>query len=228
MPILILRRTLPSLLLLVLLSSVSAGAMQTPAPEVVARVKNAVVLITTYDNHGKPEKQGSGFFLTPQRVVTNLHVVDSASRIRISTFTGREVFVDSVLASDKADDLALLQLDTPCLDVTTLGLEDVEPLAGDSVMVVSNPLGAHWQVTVGEVGLMWYLGDIGERMGITACLLPGSSGGPVLNLQGRVIGVATMYMLSDENLNFAVPAGRLKVLQTTVATSTVGAFAHRK
>lgn len=219
-------RTLPSLLLLTILSAVSVAA-QTPSTEVVARAKRAVVLITTYDNHGKPQYQGSGFFLTPERVVTNLHVINSAREIRISTFTGRRVFVDSVLATDKADDLALLQLHSPCSDVATLGLEDLEPLAGDSVIVVSNPLGSHWQVTVGEVGAIWDFFDIGKRMQITAGLLPGSSGGPVLNLQGRVIGIAAMHTGSADDLNFAVPAARLKALQTTAATSTLSASSRR-
>ena len=218
-------RTLPSLLLLAILSCVSVAA-QTPSSEVVARAKRAVVLITTYDNHGKPQKQGSGFFLTPERVVTNLHVINSASEIRISTFTGRKIFVDSVLAIDKVSDLALLQLNAPCSDVATLGLEDAEPLEGDSVIVVSNPLGSHWQVTVGEVGAIWDFFDIGKRMQITADLLPGSSGGPVLNLQGRVIGIAAMHTGSGDDLNFAVPAERLKALQTTAATAHLSASTH--
>lgn len=226
MPNLIAGRTLSSLLLLLILSAVSVAAAQTPSPEVVAHVKRAVVLITTYDNQGKPQKQGSGFFLSPGRVVTNLHVIDSASEIRISTFTGRKAFVDSVLATDKASDLALLQLNAPCPDVTTLGLEDIAPLEGEPVMLVSNPLGSHWQVTVGEAGPIWDFFDIGERLQITAGVLPGSSGGPVLNLQGHVVGIAVMHVESTDNLNFAIPVARLKTLQTTAETSTLSVAMH--
>ena len=215
MPNLIAPRTLSSLLSLLIVSSVSVFAAEAPAPELVARVKRAVVLITTYNAQGKPDKQGSGFFLTPDRVVTNLHVIDSASLIRISTFTGRKVLVDSVLATDKASDLALLQLNAPCQDVTTLGLAEVEPRKGEPVIVVSNPLGRRWQVTVGEVGPIWDFFDMGTRLQITAGVLPGSSGGPVLNFQGRVIGIAAMHTGSADDLNFAVPAARLKTLQAT-------------
>ena len=225
MPNVIPARTLPSLLLLAILSCVSVAA-QTPSSEVVARAKRAVVLITTYDNHGKPQQQGSGFFLTFDRVVTNLHVINSASEIRISTFTGSRALVDSVLAIDKVSDLALLQLKAPCSDVATLGLEDVQPLKGDSVIVISNPLGSRWHVTVGEVGAIWDFFDIGERMQITAGLLPGSSGGPVLNLQGRVIGIAAMHTGSADDLNFAVPVARLQALQTTAAMSHLSAATH--
>ena len=223
MPNLIAPRTLFSFLFLLIVSSVSVTAAPAPAPEVVAHVKRAVVLITTYDNQGKPQKQGSGFFLTPDRVVTNLHVIDSASTIRIRTFTGSKVLVASVLATDKASDLALLQLSAPCSDVATLELEDVEPQKGEPVIVVSNPLGSRWQVTTGEVGPIWDFFDIGARLQITAGVLPGSSGGPVLNLQGRVIGIAAMHTGSADDLNFAVPAVRLKTLQATAATSTLSA-----
>jgi len=72
-----------------------------PSAEMLARAKRAVVLITTYDQHGTPEKQGSGFFLTADRVVTNLHVVNTASQIRISTFTGKMFTADVILAADK-------------------------------------------------------------------------------------------------------------------------------
>ena len=227
MPNLIAARTLSSLLFFLIVSSVSVAAAQAPSSEVVARVKRAVVLITTYDSQGRPDKQGSGFFLTPVRVVTNLHVINSASAIRISTFTNRRVFVDSVLATDKTSDLALLQLNAPCPDVATLELEDAEPFEGEPVIVVSNPLGSHWHVTAGEVGANWNFSDMGERMRITAGLLPGSSGGPVLNLQGRVIGIAAMHTGSADDLNFAVPAERLKTLQTTAATSHLSASTHR-
>jgi S1-C subfamily serine protease len=191
----------------------SSRASLEPSAEMLARVKRAVVLITTYDQRGTPEKQGSGFFLTADRVVTNLHVVNTASQIRISTFTGKTFTADLILAADKNSDLALLQLSAPCSDATALTLAEVEPLQGAPVMLVSNPLGAHWRVTAGEVGPPWSFFEIGERLQITADVLPGSSGGPVLNLEGRVIGIAVMHVESNDNLNFAVPVARLKELQ---------------
>ncbi|HEV2827420.1 MAG TPA: serine protease [Pyrinomonadaceae bacterium] len=191
-----------------------------PSADVLARVKRAVVLITTYDQRGTPEKQGSGFFLAPDRVVTNLHVVNTASQIHISTFAGTTFTADRILAADKNSDLALLQLNAPCLDATALALAEVEPLQGAPVVLVSNPLGAHWRVTAGEVGAPWSFFEIGERLQITADVLPGSSGGPVLNLEGHVIAIAVMHMESNDNLNFAVPVARLRELQASTATRT--------
>jgi S1-C subfamily serine protease len=196
----------------------SSAASSGPSSEVLARAKRAVVLITTFDQTGKPEKQGSGFFLTADRVVTNLHVVNSASQILISTFTGKTVQADSVLTVDKTSDLALLQLAGPCSDVATLAPAELEPSQGEPVVLVSNPLGSHWQVSVGEVGRSWNFFEIGERLQITLDVLPGSSGGPVLNLEGNVIGIAVMHVESADNLNFAVPVARLKALQEAFTT----------
>ena len=187
-----------------------------PSSEVIARVKRTVVLITTFDQDGNPEKQGTGFFLTADRVVTNLHVVSTASQIRISTFMGKTFTADRILAADKNSDLAVLQLSAPCSEATGLALAEVEPSEGAPVMLVSNPLGAHWRVTFGKVGPPWSFFEIGERLQITADVLPGSSGGPVINLEGRVIGIAVMHVESDDNLNFAVPVACLKALQANM------------
>jgi S1-C subfamily serine protease len=208
-------RAVCSLLFLTIVASGSAVTAQTPSPEIVAHVKRAVVLITTYDSEGTPQKQGSGFFVTSERVVTNLHVIDSANRIGITTFTGQTVYADSILASDKTSDLVLLKLSKACEDIATLVLEDVAPLPGESLILVSNPAGFQWQVTLGQVGRTWDFLCSGERMQITAGVLPGSSGGPVLNQHGRVIGVAVMHFASNDNLNFAIPVNRLKALQTS-------------
>lgn len=191
----------------------SSAASSGPSSEVLARARRAVVLITTFDQMGRPEKQGSGFFLTANRIVTNLHVVNTASQILISTFTGKTVWADSVLAKDKTSDLALLQLAEPCSNVATLALAEVEPSQGEPIVMLSNPRGSHWQVSVGEVGRPWNFFEIGERLQITPDVLPGSSGGPVLNLEGNVIGIAVMHVESTDNLNFAVPVARLKELQ---------------
>jgi serine protease Do len=200
------------------LSCVSTAAREhfQPSSEVLARVKSAVVLITTYDKHGAPDKQGSGFFLTPDRVVTNFHVVNTASQIRVSTFNGNTIGADLILAADQTSDLALLQLDAPCPNVVTLALAEAEPLEGEPLMLVSNPLGEPWQVSIGEVGPAWNFFAIGERLQITPGVLPGSSGAPVLNLAGQVIGIAVMYVKSTDNLNFAVPVARLKALQANL------------
>jgi S1-C subfamily serine protease len=190
-----------------------------PSKEKIASFKRAVVIVTTDDDHGKPLRQGSGFFITPDRIVTNLHVISHASEIRIQTFAGKIFTVQTVIATDGSSDLALLQMEAPCPNVTTLQVEDESPTEGESIILVSNPQGSHWKVIHGRVGRMWQFESIGRRMQITAGIFPGSSGGPVLNQQGHVVGIAVMRMSSADDLNFAVPAESLKTLQASASVA---------
>ena len=202
---------LTALLLFVSGNSVIAS---TPNSDLIARAKRGVVLITTYDRYGQPEKQGSGFFLTNDRVATNSHVVETASRIQITTANGKSAFASSIIALDKASDLALLQLGAPILDATPLSLADVTPDAGEPVLLVSNPAGERGTVSFGLLGPAWKFVNFGERLQITAKVSAGSSGGPVLDLDGRVIAIAVMHVESAENLSFAIPVERLRSLQS--------------
>ncbi len=200
-----------------------------PSDEKIGSFKRAVVIVTTYDDHGEPLLQGSGFFITPDRIVTNFHVISHASEIRIKTFAGKTFTVQTVIATDAGSDLALLQMDAPCPNVTTLQVVDESPTEGESIVLLSNPQGSHWKVTHGRVGRIWQFASIGRRMQITAGVFPGSSGGPVLNQQGQVVGIAVMRMDSADDLNFAVPAESLKTLQASasLAGNRTAASAHQ-
>jgi S1-C subfamily serine protease len=189
----------------------------------LAQAKRAVVIVTTYDDQGKALLQGSGFFVTSRQVVTNLHVIDHAHHIRLETFAGQTLPVASVVATDANSDLALLQLDAPPPNTGVLQIEYTAPDEGDAIVVLSNPQGSRWKTTVGKVGTIWNLAGTGKRLQITAGLRPGSSGGPVLNQQGRVIGIAAMHIDSADELDFAVPAKELKHLlpQTNLTAAVV-------
>ena len=113
---------LTSVSLLLLLSptfaqaqSSSAVSGQASLPDLVKRVKPTVVAIATYDSQGEALMTGSGFFLRPGQVVTNLHVLRGASRCEIKTLDGKgKVFpVAGTLAVDEEGDLALLSVDMP-------------------------------------------------------------------------------------------------------------------
>jgi len=198
---------------------------QRPAHEKIAQLKHAVVIVTTYDDQGNRLLQGSGFFITPERVVTCLHVINHAHRIRIETFAGQTLPIVGVTATDTNSDLALLQIDAPHPDTAILQVEYITPNEGESIVVLSNPQDSRWQTTRGRVGTMWNLAGTGRRLQITASLRPGSSGGPVLNQRGRVIGIAAMHIRSADDLNFAVPAGNLKALQASASAATSRASA---
>lgn len=196
-----------------LLLFASLASAQESSVEQILRLKKAVVVVTTYDTHGVPLLQGSGFFIDSDQVATNFHVIKNASRIRVETFDRSTSTVTSVLAVDEKSDLALLRLDSPSPQSTILMLKAKAAAEGDSITVISNPQGAQWKVTRGSAGLLWEFHGMGERLQITAAVLPGSSGGPVLDAGGEVVGIASMYFNSIENLSFAVPVERLHALQ---------------
>lgn len=187
---------------------------QTPPQNLVSQVKRAVVVVTTFDHSGKQLRQGSGFFIDSDRIVTNYHVIDAAGEVRIKTFNGSTTSVKTILATDKMADLTILQIESPSTDTTSLEVSDVSPAEGESLLVVSNPKGSLWKVSSGQVGATWNFEHLGSRMQITASLAPGSSGGPVVNLKGHLIGIAVMHTGGADDLDFAVPVERLRTLQT--------------
>ena len=164
---------------------------QTSPQELVSQVKRAVVIVTTYDNQKKPLQQGSGFFISSNRIVTNFHVVESAKEIRIKTFTGETVSVVTVVAKDRQADLAILQSAAPCRETSSLQVANIFPATHESLVVVNNSKGPLWKVTVGKVAATWNFEDLGTKMQITATLAP-SSAGPVVHLQGHMMGIAAM------------------------------------
>lgn len=211
-------RLLSLLLTLAIISAaVSFAAFSVSAhessPGQIVQLKRAVVIITTYDDRGKPLLQGSGFFIDPEQVVTNLHVIKGASQIRIETFAGTTAKVQSVIATNEKTDLALLRIIQACPDSAVLQLVTAAPAEGEAIVLVSNPQGSRWKVTRGNVGLLWEFADIGTRLQITAGIAPGSSGGPVVNERGQVIGIASLHANSADDLNFAVPVESLRELQ---------------
>ena len=189
------------------------GSAQESQTEQITRLKKAVVIVTTYDERGKPLLQGSGFFIDSGQVVTNFHVIKNASQIRVETFNRTISTVKSILATDEKSDLALMRVDSPSPHLTILSIKTTAPAEGESVTVISNPQGSQWKVTRGSIGLLWEFQGFGERLQISATISPGSSGGPVLNARGEVVGIAAMYFNSVEDLNFAVPVERLQALQ---------------
>jgi S1-C subfamily serine protease len=186
-------------------------AVETPSLEKLSALKRAVVIVTTFDLQNKPLLQGSGFFISRDCIVTNMHVIKGAEHIRITTFDRKVSSVQKVIAANEKDDLALLLVENT-LTNDILELENSAAVEGDKVVVLGNPQGSPWKITRGQVGLLWAFGDTSGRIQITASILPGSSGGPVVNGQGRVVGVAAMHIPSADDLNFAVPAENLRSL----------------
>lgn len=210
------KRIFPQLLLLaVSLFSFQQTHAQESLPDLVKRVKPAVVAIATYDADGEAIMTGSGFFLRPGEVVTNLHVIRGAKRCEVKTLDGKgKVFnVTGTLAVDEEGDLALLSVDMPHERPRASEIATVLPDEGESIFVIGNPLKLEGSVTDGIVSAVREVPNVGKIIQITAPISHGNSGSPVFNLKGQVIGVVTVKVTNGQNINLAIGAARLAELK---------------
>ncbi len=210
-----LNRNLPRLLLLLSLLTVAQHASaEVSLPELVRRVKPSVVAIATFDQKGEALATGSGFFLRPEQVLTNLHVIRGAYRAEIRTLDakGRVYSVKGVLSIDEEGDLALLSVDIPAARIQPLEISTILPEDGERIFVIGNPLRLEGSVSDGIVSAVREVPNLGKIIQITAPVSHGNSGSPLFNLKGQVIGVVTIRVINGENINLAIESTRVSRL----------------
>jgi S1-C subfamily serine protease len=182
---------------------------------------------------------GSGFVIDKAgHVVTSLHVVEGAETITVS-FSNRDRVKARLVGADPATDLAVLQLDTPSRALTPLILGDSDRLAvGDPVVAIGNPFGLDRTVTAGIVSALARPltapngAELEDMIQTDAALNEGSSGGPLIDSSGTVVGVATAVAGDEEGarpgIGFAVPVNTVRTVVAQllddgrVARSTLG------
>jgi tetratricopeptide (TPR) repeat protein len=202
------------LLFTILLAALPNVHAQDLLPELVRRIKPSAVAVETFDARGEKLSRGSGFFIDSDRVVTNRHVIENAYRAEIHSYTGNVYPVKGVLAVDAEGDIVLLRVEAPPHLVRPLSLDRTSPQEGESVVVIGNPFGLEGSVTNGIVSAVRDIPTFGRIIQITAPISPGSSGSPVVNMQGQVIGVATLQITGGQSINFAIPSERISQLQS--------------
>ena len=207
-------RLIPLVLTLLSATAVHAQTHQESLPALVKRVKPAVVAIATYDASGEALMTGSGFFLRPGQVVTNLHVIRGAVRAEIKTLDGKgKVFpVNGTVAVDEEGDLALLSVDTPTERPRSTELASELPDEGEPIFVIGNPLKLEGSVSDGIVSAVREVPNSYRIIQITAPISHGNSGSPVFNLKGQVLGVVTIKVTNGQNINLAIAAARVAQL----------------
>ncbi|HWS98742.1 MAG TPA: trypsin-like peptidase domain-containing protein [Pyrinomonadaceae bacterium] len=222
-------RKLPPCLALVLLFAFSAFAQET-LPELIRRVKPSVVAVITYDAKGEIQMTGSGFFIRPGQVLTNLHVIEGASRAEVRTLDGkgRTYPTDGVVTLDDEADLAVLSVQMPADRARSLEVADSLPEEGEQIFVVGNPLRLEGSVSDGIVSAVREVPSLGEIVQITAPISHGNSGSPLLNMKGQVLGVITMKVTNGQNINLALGASRLRQLKSGTLTSFADLAARNK
>ena len=187
--------------------------------EIISSSSRAVVLIVTYDASEKPLSLGSGFMISPDgTVVTNYHVIKGAKSAVVKLSNGAFFPVEGTLATSEDDDLALVKVSGTGLPFLRLG--DIGKLAvGDRVIAIGSPLGLEGTVSDGIVSAIREgVSSATKWIQTTAPASHGNSGGPLLNIEGKVVGVLTWKREGGENLNFAVGADSLQKLFASAPT----------
>jgi S1-C subfamily serine protease len=172
---------------------------------------DSVVLIRTRSDGGGG--QGSGFVYSDGHVVTNDHVVTGASAVEVR-FTRGEWRAASIVGTDPSSDLAVVRVQDPPAYPTPLPLTDAHPTVGTEVVAIGSPYGLVGSLTSGLIsGVNRSIPapngyTIPDAIQTSAPVNPGNSGGPLVDLDGRVEGVVSSA--GGENLAFAVSAALLK------------------
>ena len=207
-------RSFPQLLSVVLLLLLTAFVVtaQQSLPELVKRVKPSVVSIITYDSDGEALMTGSGFFIDPHKVVTNLHVIRGATRVEIKMLDGkgRTYPAAGLLAVDPEGDLAMMRVEMPQDRARSIELAADLPDEGETIFVIGNPLKLEGSVSDGIVSAVREVPNVGHIIQITAPISHGNSGSPVFNLQGQVLGVVTVKVTNGQNINLAIASARVR------------------
>jgi len=193
---------------------------QTDLTDLIKKAEPSIVVILTYDQKGKRLGQGTGFFIAKNGdVISNHHVLQGASRSRVKLSSGEEYTVTRLAAEDPEGDLVRIAVDIPEEKVTPLSISPATPRVGEKVVVIGTPLGLDQTVSDGIVSAIREIPGFGKILQMTAPISPGSSGSPVLNMKGDVVGIATFLLVAGQNLNFAVPAERISKMTASSGRS---------
>lgn len=183
--------------------------------KMLAHVRQSTVIIYATDEAAEQYSSGSGFFInTNGTIATNYHVIEGAAYLLIKPSGKEDYYTASVLSTDEANDLALLQIDATYTITDYLTFSDKKVNVGDSVYVSGYPRGIDLTISNGIVSNNEHYAtdEAAEYYMITAAVSPGNSGGPVVNESGKVIGIATAKYEDAENVNLARPISYLKAL----------------
>ena len=177
---------------------------------VVNKVFPATVLITAEDKHGQPQSLGSGFLVSPNIIATNFHVIENSYSGFVKFVNKKEIYeIEGVVGYSSEFDLALIKISNNI--GTPLSLTSPAIDIGQKIFAIGNPLGLEGTISDGIISGIRNFDDF-SVLQISAPISPGNSGGPVVDENGDVVGVATFTITEGQNINFAVPVKYLKEL----------------
>ncbi|OGV39695.1 MAG: hypothetical protein A2020_08700 [Lentisphaerae bacterium GWF2_45_14] len=201
------------------------NARVTPIVEAVSGILPSVVNISAGTEKAESKSSsesrvlGSGCIVDQTGLVlTNSHVIEGAERLNITLSDGR-TFTASIVADDPANDLALLKIVTEYQKDSWGAVKMAEPgdlLLGETVIMAGNPYGLGSSISAGILGAIGrkvvYKGKIvfNDILQVDAPIYPGNSGGPLINLNGEMIGISTAVHRNAPGIGFAIPIMRIE------------------
>lgn len=178
--------------------------------ELFNHVNKATATVITYDSGRNVFRQGSGFFINAEgHFITCYHVLKGAYAVYVKIEDKEEYEVDHVIAQDADRDLIKLAVSIPQGTLSPgmwLDIDAKRPKIADKVLVISTPMGLSRTVSDGIISAIRELPTKGLVYQMTVPISPGSSGSPVIDMKGKVVGISFLQLVSGQNLNFAVPA----------------------
>lgn len=201
------------IIIFILLAGIPLSIKAQDARLIAKNTFPSVVMLEMRDGNNRAISLGSGFFVRPDVVVTNYHVIEGASNGFAKVVGDDSIYhIEGVVGFDKTMDLALLKLKG--VTGRPLVLADISKIeVGEEIFALGNPRGLEGTISPGIISGS-SLRDVGNGnlLQITAPISPGSSGGPVVNKKGEVLGIAVSSLKDGQNLNFAIPSSYLAVL----------------
>ncbi|MBI5559026.1 MAG: trypsin-like peptidase domain-containing protein [Deltaproteobacteria bacterium] len=203
-----------------------ASPVEEENSELVRKAAAATVMVLVHDEKSSRQSQASGFFISSDgEVITNDHVMAGISRASIKTSDGGIFAVSRVVARDVRSDLVRLAIRMPPNSVTPLQVSSTPAQQGDAVLIIGNPAGEEGVVSRGTILSLPSVPGFGHLLQISAAIKAGSSGSPLLNSEGEVIGVAAFQFSSGQGYNFAIPAA--KILAMPAVDEPLAAFQEK-
>lgn len=204
-------RTAPITLLILSVAAPANEPKAKTAEELAEQVKPSLCVVSTRGREAKREGLGTGFVVSADGLIaTNAHVIGEGRPIAVEFADGKKYDATVVHAHDLKRDLAIIKIDAKDLKVLPLG--DSETLKdGQAVVAFGNPKGLRFSVVGGIVSAVREV-EGRKMIQLALAVEPGNSGGPLVDMQGRVQGIVTLKGLVTDNLAFAGTVNDLKPL----------------
>jgi S1-C subfamily serine protease len=203
-------------------NTASSGSGALDAEDIYAKCAPAVVYVSIYNQAGTLIQTGSGFFIDSNgTLVTNYHVIDGGYSAKITTTDNQTYSVSGVYSYDEDRDLAILKVNGSGFSYLEMDTADLK--AGADIYTIGSPLGLSNTISTGIISNTSRTIDDMDYIQLTAPISSGSSGGALINKNGKVIGVVCGAVTAEsgisQNLNLAIPIHYVKEMSRSSVTS---------